>query len=245
MGIIAVVLFAACGGSSGKSASSTTTTVTANPTVSTTALTGTDASNAFSWNIAVPQVSGLESQTAQAAINASLTQGANDALASAKKDAQAAGPCEAGCAGGSTYKCVPNSHFIDARVVSLESTCTEMISGGAHPDSLPVTANFDATTGSQITLADLFTPGSEYLDTVSSAARAQLANVYQYDPTAEPDGSSAKAENFQYFLIAADGLHIIFPEYAVGPYALGIVRITVPYSALSGVVRAGGPISGR
>jgi hypothetical protein len=246
VGIIALVVPAACGGSS-KSGSSTTTppTAAANPAVTTTALNGSDPARSLSWNIAVPQVSGLGSATAQAAINASLTQAAHDQITNFTNTLDEEGPCQADCGSGSTLKCTPGPHFIDARVVSLQSTCVATPAGAAHPSSLPMNATFDATTGSELSLSDLFTPGSDYLTTLSQTARAQLANVYGYDPTAEPGGSSAKADNFMYFMFGNDGFHITFPEYSIGPYALGVVNITIPYAQLASVARANGPLSGR
>ena len=109
---------------------------------------------------------------------------------------------------------------------------------GAHPNGYYKTFTFDSSSGAQLQLADLFTPGSNYLDTLSALTRASLNASLGED--AIPDfinpGTTPDAANFQNFALDGVDLVIIFPPYAVGPYSIGPQTVRIPLSQLDTIL---------
>lgn len=115
---------------------------------------------------------------------------------------------------------------------------------GAHPNGTYLTENFDAKTGTRIAITDLFNSGTDVYTELSQLARAQLPAIIaaqegttpdQIDPSMMNDGTTAAAQNFQWFYVANGDLVLIFPPYQVGPYALGTVLLPIPLSSLPNV----------
>ena len=52
-------------------------------------------------------------------------------------------------------------------------------------------------------------------------------------------------EHFATFSLRPAGLEIIFGEYQVGPYAIGIKRVSFPYAQLRPLLASPGPLDGR
>jgi len=120
--------------------------------------------------------------------------------------------------------------------------------GGAHPNGYFKTFAFDKS-GNEVKLADLFPPGSEYLQRLSDASLTQIkAQLTQRlglpaqageDATASifTEGVAPRAENFSNFVIDADTLVILFPPYQVAAYAAGTFEVRIPLSQLSDVLQ--------
>ena len=119
--------------------------------------------------------------------------------------------------------------------------------GAAHGTAHLVPLNFDARTGRQYRLADLFAPGAPYLATLSQLSRPALAK--QLGPDANVDaineGTAPSEENFGAWSVSPGGLEVTFGEYQVGPYAIGMPRITLAFAALRDIIAAAGPLGGR
>lgn len=111
--------------------------------------------------------------------------------------------------------------------------------GGAHPNSFYKTFTFDTVTGEEVTLGDLFLPGSGYLDRLSSIARADLPTVIdEYaDAGFIEEGTSPSAESFQNFYLEGSTLVLLFPPYQVGPYSLGTVRLPIELARLTSILK--------
>ncbi|HVY73041.1 MAG TPA: DUF3298 domain-containing protein [Candidatus Paceibacterota bacterium] len=118
--------------------------------------------------------------------------------------------------------------------------------GGAHPNSFFKTFVF-ANDGAELKLADLFTPGSNYLTRLSSLAYdgvvAQLkqkldgAEVVDSDLDTIHDGTKPDTTSFQSFYIDGTNLHLLFPPYQVAAYAAGVFDVEIPLSKLQDILK--------
>lgn len=112
--------------------------------------------------------------------------------------------------------------------------------GAAHPHHFSKTVNFNLETGKEITLDELFLPGSNYLQIFSDICKADLSTRdIGFDATFFT-GAEPAPENYKSWNVTADGLLITFDEYQVAAYAAGPQTVTVPYSALKDVIDPNG-----
>jgi hypothetical protein len=137
--------------------------------------------------------------------------------------------------------------LLDTRLVSLRLVISEYFAGAAHPTAHLVPLNFDARTGRQYRLADLFGPGAPYLATLSRLSRPALARLLGPDAPRDVinEGTAPTEENFAGWSVSPGGLDITFGEYQVAAYAAGMPRITIPVAALRGIIAPAGPLAGR
>ncbi|MEU0543949.1 RsiV family protein [Nocardia sp. NPDC005978] len=110
--------------------------------------------------------------------------------------------------------------------------------GGAHPWSMLASHVTDLRTGEAIGLGDLFTDSQAGLDVLAAQA-AELGPKTRAGDAFDPRGASASSENFQVWTATPDGMRIYFEQGSVGPSAMGVVDITVPWSELSAVLAPG------
>jgi hypothetical protein len=112
--------------------------------------------------------------------------------------------------------------------------------------------NYDAKAGRVLALADLFKPGSNYLQKISAASVARLRMINQEygeeQPTflADPEyveNASAKPKNYRHWTLTARGLAVTFEPYQVGSFAAGSPNVLIPYSELKDVLKPGGPLA--
>ncbi|MBU2103801.1 DUF3298 domain-containing protein [Patescibacteria group bacterium] len=109
---------------------------------------------------------------------------------------------------------------------------------GAHPNSFYRTFVFDAETGTELKLKDLFSPRTEYLKRISEIVRFNLQEKFGtgIDSSYLQQGTEPKASNFETFVIEGDTLVLLFPPYQVGPYALGPQSVAIPFAELEDIV---------
>jgi Protein of unknown function (DUF3298)/Deacetylase PdaC len=110
--------------------------------------------------------------------------------------------------------------------------------GGAHPSSATRSFNYDLSRNAPLSLADLFTPNSNYLKVISDYSIKELKKLETTDGVEE--GAGLKIENFHSWNITPAGLKITFDKYQVGPYAAGEHEVVVPYSVLKPVIKPDG-----
>jgi hypothetical protein len=132
-------------------------------------------------------------------------------------------------------------------LISLDLSVGTYYRGAAHPNSYSETVNFDLKNGKSIKLADLFNPGSKYLQTISSYSIQDLKKKAKNgDAMLDDDwiqrGAGPDPENYQSWTISKKGLGVNFDAYQVGPYAAGPQHVLIPYSALKDFIRVDGPI---
>ncbi|HWB34312.1 MAG TPA: DUF3298 domain-containing protein [Candidatus Paceibacterota bacterium] len=116
--------------------------------------------------------------------------------------------------------------------------------GGAHPISSYKTLVFDMN-GATVSLADLFTPGSDYLDRISQAAQQQVAAQLDMqggdgaDQSMISDGVAPKAENFENFVVDSDRIRIFIPPYQAAAYAAGSFEVQIPLVDVKDILKPG------
>ncbi len=118
---------------------------------------------------------------------------------------------------------------------------------GAHPNTYYRTFTFDLSTGEELSLSDLFSPGSSYLSVLSEKSRAILAPkmaaqssvpLDEFDRSYLEDGTEPLSDNFQWFYFEEDAFVLLFPPYQVGPYVFGAQEARIPKAELSAILRA-------
>jgi hypothetical protein len=111
---------------------------------------------------------------------------------------------------------------------------------GAHPNTVYKTFVFDAKTGTQMSLSNLFAPGTSYLTELSTKSRALLPalisksegiSVKDMDTGMLNDGTKPTTENFSNWYLDGSNLVIIFPPYQVAAYAAGTQKLSIPLSS--------------
>ncbi len=140
--------------------------------------------------------------------------------------------------------------FADEDLISVNFT-ESVFTGGAHPNSGTTTLTYDLKAGRQLKLADLFKPGTKYLDTIASYATRDLKG--RKDPESGDnlgiaqdiweDGAKPTADNYSNWNVTKKGLLITFPAYQVAAYAYGPQTVIVPYSALKDIARPDGALA--
>jgi len=131
-------------------------------------------------------------------------------------------------------------------LVSIRFDVGSYYQGAAHPNSYSDVLNYDLKNGKQLKLADLFKPGSKYLQAIATYSIADLKKQGKEKGLTDEEierGAAADAKNYQSWNITKRGLAISFDSYQVGPYAAGPQSVTVPYSALKDLISPEGPIA--
>ena len=122
-------------------------------------------------------------------------------------------------------------------VISYQFTIYEY-TGGAHGNTYFRTFTFDVTDEREIVLDDVFTDVTAGLEAAAPTIRDSLSE--RLDDMADSqwleDGTAPVVENYQHFALTEDTLLFFFPPYQVAPYAAGPQTVSVPLSALDGVL---------
>ena len=134
-------------------------------------------------------------------------------------------------------------------LISIEFTVGSYSAGAAHPNSYTEVVNFDLKNGKLLKLADLFLPGSKYVQTLATyciqalkkQAREQGADAMLDDDWIQK-GAAPELTNYDNWTITKKGLGITFDPYQVGPYAAGPQHVLAPYSALKEIIKPDGPV---
>ncbi len=134
-------------------------------------------------------------------------------------------------------------------LISVEFTVSSYSAGAAHPNSHTEVVNFDLKNGKQLKLADLFLPGSKYLQTLATYCVQALTRQAQAEgPDGMLDeawiqrGAAAESTNYENWTITRKGLGVTFDPYQVAAYAAGPQHVSAPYAALQGIIKPDGPV---
>jgi len=113
---------------------------------------------------------------------------------------------------------------------------SEYHAGAAHPNTAVITRNYDLRAGVIRTLDSLFVSGPSYLEEVALYAKEELTKKLVADGLPEEavwlSGAEPGSDNYTAWFAGADGLHILFQQYQVAPYAYGIPEVTIPWNKL-------------
>jgi hypothetical protein len=117
---------------------------------------------------------------------------------------------------------------------------------GAHPNAYYRSFTFDANTGKELRIADVF-ESPTYLETLSRISREMLipqiaevsqVSVDELDTDYIETGTMPDPNNFQVFYFTSTDLVIVFPPYQVGPWVLGTQTVSIPRAELEGELKA-------
>ncbi|MFC0447694.1 RsiV family protein [Rhodococcus jostii] len=106
---------------------------------------------------------------------------------------------------------------------------------GAHPTPIVATVVVNADTAAPITLGDLFPDLPAGLQKLSDESALLLPDTVA-GPDFERSGIEPTEANFANWLATPAGMEIHFNDYQVGPHAVGLVTVTVPWDALADVI---------
>ena len=210
----------------------------------------TEASQYFSIDARWPASTPLKESAGAAADSAAvalMAEGVENAVAQFKSDTDYGSitPAEAAYIGlgqdGRTY-----ALDITYEATSAPATLSYIFSIyedtlGAHGNGTYLTYSFDSKTGAPLSLPDLFAPGTDVYGELSEIARQELPAIIaahegvspeEVDPTMLTEGTAPEAQNFQWFYLAGDTLVLLFPPYAVAPYAAGTIELPLPAATL-------------
>lgn len=130
-------------------------------------------------------------------------------------------------------------------LIAIEFTVSSYYAGAAHPNSYMEVVNFDLKNGKQLKLADLFNPGTKYLQTIAAYCIQELKKQTKgADAALDEDwiqkGAAPELTNYDNWTIRKKGLGVTFDSYQVGPYAAGPQSVLVPYSVVKDMVKPDG-----
>lgn len=129
--------------------------------------------------------------------------------------------------------------YNDNGIVSILINLDVYVAGAAHPSPFSITLNFDLTRGRDLALADLFTPGADYLGRIANLCKADLSTREYIDYLT---GADPTLENYRSWNITPDGLLITFDAYQVAPYAAGPQTVLIEYSQLNDLIHQTSPL---
>lgn len=113
--------------------------------------------------------------------------------------------------------------------------------GGAHPNTELASETFSMSNGGQMNLSDVFSvPDTEYLPVLFKAIRTEILSPdFAMPPSDLYEDYDALIEQVfdpQHFYLTPDALVIYYNAYDIAPYAAGIFRFEIPYTALSDIL---------
>ena len=138
----------------------------------------------------------------------------------------------------------PNSLNVNYEVTAADKDFISVLltffeySGGAHPNTITESFNYDLNRNEPVRLADLFTPNSNYLKMISDYSVRELKKLDTVSSV--ENGAGPKIDNFHSWNITPAGLKITFDPYQVGPYVAGAHVVVVPYSVLKPIIKPDG-----
>lgn len=107
--------------------------------------------------------------------------------------------------------------------------------------------NLDKTTGTLLTLQDLFHENSNYIQVLSENIKTQMQeqmaaddSVSYFYQTDMPETDFSEITGEENFYISKDGnLTLVFDEYAVAPGYMGVVEFEIPTAVIADIVKDG------
>ena len=106
--------------------------------------------------------------------------------------------------------------------------------GGAHPDHVIVTVNYNISLNKIIDIDNLIDSDSNFLDSISKLSREKLLNDKKFSSNDYIedfflDGTNPVRDNHKNFVFTDMGLKVLFDYYQIAPYYYGDSEIIIPY----------------
>lgn len=111
--------------------------------------------------------------------------------------------------------------------------------GGAHGIQQQLVMNFDASTGRQLQLADIFVPGAEHrLSELLLEKLMDQTDTHSLDELKQKDYLySMQMFPSENFILGSDELTFIYNPYEIAPYSAGKTELAVSYSEVEELLR--------
>ncbi|WP_454780568.1 DUF3298 domain-containing protein [Legionella sp. WA2022007384] len=106
--------------------------------------------------------------------------------------------------------------------------------GAAHPSNTVAVLNF--IHGSQVQLADLFRPETDYLKPIASFCSKKIAEKNISDKKWLEEGTKPIDKNYKIWSFSKNGIDIIFDTYQVAAYVYGPQTVNIPLSQISSLL---------
>ncbi len=131
--------------------------------------------------------------------------------------------------------------LVTPNIITIRFDIASYMRGAAHPNNESRILTYHLAEKALLEAHDLFMPGKDYLDRLSTRARNELRAKFRTPVGKELDtdaivGTQPSNDNFSVLALRHDGLQVIFNPYQVGAYALGTIEFTIPYSELMDVL---------
>lgn len=144
--------------------------------------------------------------------------------------------------GGDSLRGSGKVYLLDDRLVSVVYEFRIEWSGAAGVDDRVDSVLVDLQTGVEVSLGDLFVPGSPWLETIGFFARQDLvARLGEMGLWPDGRGLEPEVSNYSVFGLTVAKLVVRFDRYQVAPGAAGTPDATVRWASLAGLVDPDGP----
>ena len=202
---------------------------------------GTLDATGATWTVRVPRLTGPFDPAVLEAIDGALATSAADDLATF--EAGSSSPIDEAMSTDEFSEDFTVA-LLTPDLVSIRVLAYTYPSGAAHGGTALETWNFDLATGRRLALADLFSPGVDYLDAIATEARRSLLDRYATDRSSRQwvkEGTQPNEANYSGWAMTPDRLEITFGQYQVAPYAEGMPVVVIGWSRLAGLLDPAGP----
>jgi hypothetical protein len=205
------------------------------PVIGSTTVTSEAADHRWTVTFREPVVSGV-SEAAAAAMNSSIVNRVNSFISDFNGSEL---PIVASGDGPSTLAGDFTVALASPTLVSLRFTIDTFVSGAAHPSRQVGSINFSVGSGAVIQIADLFTSPAAALPVLQTQAHTRLTTLLGADlmwPASVTMADFGKA-----WVFTTAGLELAWSQSDIAASAAGTPTISIPWSALAGVIANPGP----
>jgi hypothetical protein len=173
-------------------------------------------------------------------------------VADFRKEIAAAGNAPGGMRNGNSFDAGYTVMFANNDLVSVSFDISPYYEGAAHPMHAIQVYNYSLKDGHLWGLADMFKPGTYWIDYISRLCIEDLLARLKpngdggmgSDPDWVRNGAGPNPDNYHNWNISRKGLVISFAPYEVASYADGPKYVTIPFSKLQNLISPEGPLAG-
>lgn len=112
--------------------------------------------------------------------------------------------------------------------------------GAAHPMPLKVFFHIDTNTGKFYSLSDLFKKDSNYQKILSDIVKEKINQNKNSEDYMYFEDTVVDIKDDQQFIIASNGIKILFKPYEIAPYAAGFPEFDISYSQIDEMINKDG-----
>jgi hypothetical protein len=125
-----------------------------------------------------------------------------------------------------------NVFNLENGIVSIKLNSSSY-TGQAHPFNRDISINYNATTASEMTLADVFVEGFDYATPINAIIKSTIEAQEKTSPVGYYRSYRHDMNGTENFYTTAEGINIVYATGDIAPYAVGEIVFTIPYSAVA------------